>query len=218
MRPSFAMVLDWIDGRLDPITARAVESAVHTGGVDTQETVRWLRRFREVAEQFPLEDPPPIVAQRLQQYFEHRRPGAGRQPISPVELRAELVFDSRANRSLAGVRGAQAADDLVHVAYQTPRADLVVDISRLSPQLFRLDGQLLPIDPAGASVVEVVARVAGTKVRSVDGDALGRFTLPAVPGGPIELRASNGEYVVIAQLELGEPRADDPTGQPRPQP
>ncbi len=214
MRPSFAMILDWIDGRLDAKTARAVEAAVSAGGARSLETVRWLRRFKQVARQLPLEEPPPFVAQRLRQYFASRQPSGGGHPEPLLELRAELAFDSRANGVLAGMRG-HAADDVIHIAYQTTHADLVVDIIRLGPRSHRLDGQLLPTDPSSASAVEVTVRSAGVDLRSVDGDTLGRFCLQDVPDGPIELRATNGEFVVIADLELTDPApADHETERP----
>jgi hypothetical protein len=210
MRPSFGMLVDWIDGRQDPATAKAVEFAIQAGDQGTRETVRWLRRFRQIARELPLEEPPPRVARRLHRYFELRH-GTGSAPV--VESRAELVFDSRTDQELVGMRAGQAADEIVHVAYQSIHADLVVDISRVGGQ-FRLDGQLLPIDPSSALVVEVTARAEGVDLGSVDGDALGRFCLQAVPAGPVELRASTGEFVVVADLQISAPgAADERSGQ-----
>ncbi|MGZ0145917.1 carboxypeptidase-like regulatory domain-containing protein [Kribbella sp. WER1] len=198
MNTWFELVADWVDGRLDPERADAVEATVANVPA-TAAAASWLRRFKRAAAELPLEEPPPIVAQRLHQYFERWR--TGRESGQLPELRAEQVFDSRRDLVLVGLRAAGSVEHAIHVAFRSARADLVVDIHRLGRGNSRIDGQLL-VEPGAAPVAEVTLRGGAGEFRSVDGDELGRFCLPDVPDGQYELRASNGEFVVVADVTI----------------
>lgn len=68
-RPDFRTLLDWLEGRLDTDRAEQVAAAVAEADEQTLRTVEWLRGFLSTARELPLEAPPPIVRQSLQQYF-----------------------------------------------------------------------------------------------------------------------------------------------------
>lgn len=80
-RPSFRTLLDWLDGRLDADRATRVAAQVAEADERTLRTVDWVRGFLTTARELPLEEPPPIVRQRLKQYFvrwrsrSHAEPG-----------------------------------------------------------------------------------------------------------------------------------------------
>jgi hypothetical protein len=57
-------------------------------------------------------------------------------------------------------------------------------------------------DPAAAPVFAAEAVGPGFRVRTVDGDDLGRFTLPEVPAGRCRLELGNGETLLRAELDL----------------
>jgi hypothetical protein len=68
-RPSFRTLLDWLEGRLDADVAERVAAQVAEADERSLRTVDWLRGFLITARELPLEAPPPIVRQRLRQYF-----------------------------------------------------------------------------------------------------------------------------------------------------
>jgi hypothetical protein len=68
-RPDFGTLLDWLEGRLDADRAVRVAGQVAEADERTRRTVDWLRAFLTAARELPLEEPPPIVRQRLKRYF-----------------------------------------------------------------------------------------------------------------------------------------------------
>lgn len=204
-QPDFATLADWLDGRLDPATAARVAEAVHAGDPRTLGAVAWLRGLRATAAVVPLVEPPPIVRQRLRQHFARWSQG---QPLAdrprPV-VAARLAFDSRRDLVQAGVRAADTAGDTVHLAFTADSADLVVDLRRLDSGRLRLDGQVLLAEPGQAPVFDVSASGGGFSVRTVEGDALGRFWLSELPVRPFELRCDNGELVLTASIDPADP-------------
>lgn len=68
-RPGFRTLLDWLDGRLDADRAERVAAQLAEADERTLRTVDWVRGFLTTARELPLEEPPPVVRQRLKQYF-----------------------------------------------------------------------------------------------------------------------------------------------------
>jgi hypothetical protein len=103
---------------------------------------------------------------------------------------------------LAGFRGGDETEDAYHLAFSADAGDLVVDVRRVGNGQLRLDGQVLLGDAAAAPVFSAQAAGLGYTVRTVDGDELGRFTLPEVPAGRCRLEVTNGEIVLRSELDL----------------
>jgi hypothetical protein len=188
-QPDLATLYDWVRGNLD-------------AGVAAR--VRWLRSFMDVAQALPLHQPPPIVRQRLQQYFQRWSVARAALDREPVLVQARLLFDSRQDLALAGVRGGDHEDGGVHLAFVTEVADVVLDVRRLPGGRLHLAGQVLAIDPDAAPVFEVTARGERFEVRAIDGDDLGRFSLADVPDTVAELELFNGDLRIVAALSLHE--------------
>jgi hypothetical protein len=203
-QPDLAMLCDWATGRLDPRSAARVAAAVEAGDAAVQARVRWLRGFLAVAQQLPLHQPPPIVRQRLQQHF--RLWSAARAVLEPqpVRIQTRLLFDSRQDLALAGVRSTDPDDGSIHLAFVSDVADVVLDVRRSSGGRVRLDGQVLLADPEGAGVFEATVRGEGFETSAIDGDDLGRFSLADVPATVTELDLFNGELRIVAALSLHE--------------
>ncbi len=203
-RPSFATLVDWIEGRLDAATAAQIADAVAAGDHRTQRTVAWLRRFIAAARTLPLYQPAPIVAQNLRQHF--ARWTRARAALSQTTIRytAQPLFDSRLDLVPLGLRFTDDSDTTLHLAFTTDGADLVLDVHPLGVGRVRIDGQVLPVDATTAPIFEASAHGSGVLVRTVDGDELGRFTLPEVPSPITELRVTNGEIAIVATLDLRE--------------
>jgi hypothetical protein len=200
--PSFATLLDWLEGRLDATEASQVSARVSNGDARTRAAVHWLQGILATARAFPAPEPPPIVRQNLRQHFVRRSKARAALRADTHQVDAALLFDSRQDLALAGFRGGDEAEEAYHLAFTTDVADLVIDVRRSPNGQLRLDGQVLPGDPAAAPVFAAAAYGPGFSVRTVDGDELGRFTLPTVPAGHCQLEVGNGEIVLRALLDL----------------
>jgi hypothetical protein len=204
-RPDLPTLLDWVEDRLPPVAAARVAHQVATGDARLRGTVEWLRGFLATAGSLPLHQPPPIVRQSLRQYFARWAEARAVMDRQPRELAASVLFDSRQDLAVTGVRGAAPTGEAVHLAYTTESADLALDVWRLAGGRVRIDGQVLLADPGSAPVFEATVTGAGFTARAVDGDELGRFHLPDVPAardGVLDLRVSNGEIAIVASLDL----------------
>ena len=201
-RPSFATLLDWLEGRLDAGEAAQVAARVASADRRTQATVRWLQGFLATARAFPAPEPPPIVRQNLRQHFVRWSKAQAALRAEPQVVHANLLFDSRQDLALAGFRAGDDADEAYHLAFTTDVADLVIDVRRIAHGQVRLDGQVLLSDPGAAPVFAAEAIGPAFRVRTVDGDDLGRFTLPELPAGRCRLELGNGETLLRAELDL----------------
>lgn len=132
-QPTFTAILDWLEGRLDSEAANLVERSIAAGDEKTIRTLGWLRGFIDTTRSHPLHQPPPLVRQRLRQHFADW--SRARRPLDrPLEeFSSALLFDSRRDLALTGVRAADDADETAHLAYTSEVADLVVDASRTEP-------------------------------------------------------------------------------------
>jgi hypothetical protein len=206
-QPDFGTLLDWLEGRLDPATAARV--AAQAAGADerTRRTVDWLRGFLTAARELPLYQPPPVVRQNLRQYFARWSRAQAELAQRPRDVHVRLLFDSRQDLALAGVRAGGSDDVVVHLVYTAEDGDLLVDAYPAGAGSVRLDGQVLLTEPQEAPIFEASVAGPGFTVRTVDGDELGRFTLHDVPAGPARLTASNGVITMTAHLDL-DPRGD----------
>jgi len=202
------LLADWLDGRLPEHRAEAVRAAVPMAEPETQATVQWLHRFQVLARAMPLSEPPAVVGQHLRRYF--RLWSQARTALSqpPALLTATLLFDSRLDLATAGVRGVDDYENAAHLAYTCDRADLVLDLSRNSDGRVRVDGQVLAGEDEEPVFEAMVVGPHGV-IRTVDGDELGRFSLPSVPDDATELRVTNGDLTIVAALDL---RGPEPVG------
>ena len=191
-----------MEGRLDEATQAEVRDAAAQNDPETSAALRWIAGFAGVARAMPLHQPPPIVRQSLQGYFARWSRARATLDRPRVELPASLLFDSRLDLAPVGVRGADDAEGTVHLAYTTDQADLVLDVRRSGGGFVRLDGQVLLTDLDQAPIFEATAVGPSGRVRTVDGDALGNFSLADVPADTTEVRVTNGDLVIVAAVDL----------------
>lgn len=179
--PSFTTIADWVDGRLDPATASTVEQALAAGDARTTSAVAWLRSFREVSAQLPLEAPPVRVRYYLRRRFdEHARRPPERGAVAR-RLLAALVFDSRTEVATAGVRAGDVDSETVHLAFRSDAGDVLLDLTPSGEGMVRIDGQMLWADGRADPFLDAVLEVPGQGTQSVAGDDLGLFSFPRVP-------------------------------------
>ncbi len=203
--PDFQTLVLWLEGRLPEQKASLVAEQVRLGDLRVQRSAAWLRGFLAVAADLPLHDPPPLVRQRLRQYFRAWSQAKALLEGAPEELTASLLFDSRQDLVLAGARSADGQDSEVHLAFTCEAADLVIDLAPDSAGTFRLDGQVLTAQPGDAPMFEAVLSSDGFSLRSVDGDDTGAFVLSGVPPSDAQLTVSNGLISISADLRIGPP-------------
>lgn len=201
-QPSFTMILDWLEGRLDPAATDVVARSVAAGDERTSRTLEWLRGFIETAQGHPLHQPPALVRQRLRHHFAEWSRTRLPTPRAPEEFGSSLLFDSRHDFDLVGVRAVDDADEILHLAYTSEVADLVIDAARTEPGRLRVLGQVLPLDPTSAPIFEALIVGEDFTGRTVDGDDTGRFAFDDVPETVSTLRVSNGEFIVEVELGL----------------
>lgn len=203
-------VADWVDGRLDD-TAAAVMAERVEQEPELRAHAEFVRSVVAAGASLPLIDPPALVRQRLRQQF---RRWANQQPsraAAVLELVGTLIFDSRRQRLSLATRGRRSGGrspgDVVHLVYRTELAELVLEARPDGAGEIRLDGQVLLEHESVSPVFEAEITGPGVTVAAVDGDTLGRFRLRA-PREANRLRVSNGEFSILADLDLG--RGDPP--------
>ena len=201
---NFEVLADWVDGRLPAGRAEVVGAEVSVAGPEVQASVRWLDQFRVLARAMPLVEPPPVVGQHLRRHFRLWSQARAALSQPPAQLMATLLFDSRLDVAPAGVRGVDDYDGAAHVAYTCEGADVVLDLIRTGDGGVRVEGQVLVAEGV-EPVFEAVVVGPGGVLRTVDGDELGRFSLVSVPVDATELRVSNGDFVIVAALDLRGP-------------
>ena len=195
-------LLDWLEGRLDPVTADRVAAEVECGDERLRATVDWLQSFLKVARDVPLADPPPLVRQRLSQHFARwKRARAVLAEQQSRVVHARLLFDSRKDMALTNVRAADV-EAAVHLAFTSDSGDVLLDVTSLPAQGLRIDGQVLTPEAAKPTIFEATLDGGGARLRTVDGDELGRFSLTDVPRALCRLNLDNGVVSILAELDL----------------
>ena len=158
--------------------------------LDIDDTTHWLTQIVEAAEALPLPEVPPVLSQDLKNLIAKDR------LITAVE--AQLVSDTRIDRQLAGVRGAETGEGW-SLSFTSEVADLVIDVWPEPSGALAVEGQVMA---HGATASAYRASVAGPKSVAVEGDRLGRFDLGQLDPGRYDLTVSNGRIQLSAVLDL----------------
>ncbi len=197
--PSFRQLVDWVEGRLTRTEAAATQAAVEAAGPETASTIDWIHNFIQLGADNPLPEPPPLVRQRLRQSFERHH---GRAEPKRREL-AELMFDSRDDAVVVGVRGGPSLDDGYRLAFAADSLGVLIDVLPESDTTVRLEGQVLA-GPELAAVWEVSAQHdSGARRIDIGGDANGSFALDGVGLDVDTVILSNGELDIEIHQPLG---------------
>lgn len=197
--PTFRQLVDWVEGRLTRADASSVAAAVEAGGEELERTTAWIRDFIHFGKSHPLPVPPPLVRQRLRQSFEqHHGRAAPRR-----RQRAELMFDSRDDAVVAGVRGGPSLDDGYRLAFATESLGVLLDVLPESATTVRIEGQVLAGSEL-AAIWEVSASHHGGAQRiDIGGDANGSFAIDGIGLDLDTLVLSNGELDIEIHQPLG---------------
>jgi len=189
--PTFARLLDWLEGLLDPESSAAVADAVQASPSGAED-LRWIRAFLHLSTSGVLASPGPEVRGRLEQCFDARR----LQRPGPVQrLLATISFDSLAQPLLAGARSA-GSPSRRHLVYSSEVADVVLDLYQVPPQCaVNISGQVLPTSTTAADSFLVELIGATETVDATLSDETGEFDFEPVPAG---------EYRIVLRHEARE--------------
>lgn len=181
-------ILATLRSRVDADELAALESdirAAHSRG-----DRHWLEDLLEAAESLPLPEVPPVVSRDLRNLL--------RGPTAPESHVAELVRDTRADRSLVGVRGTDVTEGW-SLTYASEVADLIVDVWPMSSGAVAVEGQLMPHGGLGGAVR---ASMSGPATSVVGGDELGRFRFEGLAPGRYRISVDDGRIEVSATVDL----------------
>ncbi|WP_460846152.1 hypothetical protein [Nocardioides ultimimeridianus] len=190
--PSFADLVDWVEGRLDEDRAALVAAHVRADGA-AADAVAWIRDFGQAAAALPLVEPPAELRDRLRALFPAGRAGTADWSV------ARLLHDTAEGR-IAGARLDAGAGER-YLAFEAAEGRFVLEVRRsASPAAVDLYGLVLLDDVTGGGSVTVTE--GGVARRMAPLGAHGRFELLDVPLSADEIRISVGDVRLSADLGL----------------
>jgi hypothetical protein len=201
--PSFAELLDWLEGRLPAAQVQALASRLEAASPAALADLDWLRQFLAARQSVRLAAPPPAVRAELRRRFAARvQAQANPLPGLFARLTAALTFDSRAQWAGAGLRASGGATGDRQLIYATPSAEIeialnlhAIEAPALESQHLDLNGQVFAA--AGSPPVYAVQLLrAGAEVALAATDELGEFAIVSIPSGDYELVLSAGDHEI----------------------
>lgn len=168
---STAHVMDFLEGRLDPVAESRMRSVLEKASPMMMARVEWLRAFSERVGRARLEDPPAAMREALMEEFRQQR----------HVVKAEKIFDSR--HDAVAVRSVGTADRWSTIHTST-FADVATDFVREGDTV-TVRGQVLVVDER--RIEQVHLRRALDVVSEPPIDTYGQFDLGVVEPGDYRL-------------------------------
>lgn len=173
-------LIAFVEGRLDEADACRIAEAVAASS-ELQREVRLIQSILESAKDEPLRNPPGYFIERTMAAFRRLRAHSGHEPKAASAIRhiiARLLFDSRREPALAGMRGGSHRR---HLTYGSDLGRVDLQISRPGREPQRLiRGQFVPAPDAFDVVVRHSAM--GDPVSRAQADERGGFRFSVEPG------------------------------------
>lgn len=198
--PTFAQLVDWIEGKLSATEATAVQAAVDAAAARGDEellaTVAWLRAFRAATTDLTLLSPPEGARDRVLRMFEQRQQNRTDTVTSPSGLWRRLIATFTrtigTEQAIAGARGAPVQARRRQMTFECELADIVLNTHRRE-DVYRLSGQVLARTALDVStwIAELTRLTDSDPALDAEGssgtitftDDLGEFTYEAVEPG-----------------------------------
>ncbi len=174
---------------------------------DAARTVRCYRLARQTVLEDNGVDPPPEALERARSIFDPTIHGSDRQSLAECVggLIAQLIFDSRAQPALAGLRGQATSFQMTwRLAPESGmELDLQAELTDVpGEERWQLVGQLTSRDPIGSLTVNLCHAGSIAAVYSVEADERGSFVLRVEPG-PYDLHLHlPGGHTVVPNIRL----------------
>ncbi len=219
--PTFAQLVDWIDGKLNADEAARVQALVETalarGDAMLAAMLAWVRAFRAQADVTVLVPPPPHVRARVVRAFEdfaRTRTDASARPGLLQRMVATLTRATGPGLAVSGARGVTIQAHRRQMTFECDAADIVLN-AQLRDDGYRLSGQVLPHATleAGGLFVELVRLEEPASSREDEGmviafartDEVGEFTFDVVaPGRYAIVFVSEAVEIRLTPFELTE--------------
>ncbi len=207
--PTFAQLLDWVEGKLDADAAAQIQAQVDAALASEQatlhETLAWLRAFRARAQKTVLVSAPADVKAGVLRMFE----GASAQNKHNVIQRmiAQLTRSIAPGLAMAGARSTTSSRARPRqLRFECAAADIVLSIARdADDRGFNLTGQVLPRPVTGVSVAQLAAQLLrdDVEVALTTTDAFGEFAFAELlPGHYALMLASPAIEIGVEPIEL----------------
>lgn len=204
-QPNFEQLVAYVTGRIDAQEATRIEQHLARHPADAR-TVECLRAVVAAGRAGPLATvPDATLAAAKALYAERRVPQAGPSVWAAVlesarRLIAELVFDSRPQAALAGIRGGGGAFQL---SYRCELAEVDMEIEKAATgATWRLMGQISSTGNSQPRCVMLTERGSNVPLTSVDPDEHGVFSLQAAQGEFDLLVILDSSVLVIAGIDM----------------
>lgn len=198
-KPTFAELIDWVEGRLDDDAAEEIADYVAKDDETTRADVAWIRAFLAASESMTLERPPArvreVLRRRFESYAETRQsPGFFRRII------ATLTFDSGRRPAVAGIRSAATEGMQRQFIFTTDIAEVALNVQpRMDDDRIDIVGQVFASDEVALEELSIQLLQEQTGVGLTSADELGEFTLNAVPTGDYKLIVSAEQFEIVLQ-------------------
>ncbi len=174
---------------------------------DAARTVHRYRQARQTILGDDGVDPPAEVLERARSIFDPTVHAGDRQSLAECVggLIAQLIFDSRAQPALAGLRGQATSFQMTWRL--TPESGMELDLqAELTDapggERWQLVGQVTSREPIGPLTVRLCHAGSSAAVHSVDADERGSFVLRVEPG-PYDLHLHlPGGHTVVPDIRL----------------
>ncbi|MCG3125649.1 MAG: hypothetical protein CHACPFDD_00474 [Phycisphaerae bacterium] len=204
-RPTFEELVAYAAGKTTPQDAARIEQQFAKHAADAQ-TVKCLRAVLAAGRAGALADPPEATLAAARALYAERRVAKASPSVwaelleTARRMIAELVFDSRPQAALAGIRGAGGAYQL---AYRCELAEIDVEIEKAAAGAsWRLMGQISPTGSAQPRCVMLVERGGSIPLTSVDPDEHGVFSLEAAQGAFDLLVILDNSVLVVPGIDM----------------
>ncbi len=202
--PSWEQLIDWLEGRLSPVEAEAIEAQI----AEDQEAaadLAWLSAFKRAGSQIIIDEPPRELHNALRTSFDAyvQRQSKSNNADGGLfrKLVAALSFDSGLQLGLAGAR-TMAFPDTRQLIYSTEVADVSLNV-QVEEDRLRIDGQLLPVVDVALDQFRARLQKGELFAEEVKVDELGHFAFAAVVPGTYQLTlATNTLIVLIESVDL----------------
>ena len=175
---------------------------------DAARTVHSYRLARQTVLGDNGVDPPTEVLERARSIFDPTVHRGNRQSLAECVggLIAQLIFDSRAQPALAGLRGQATSFQMTWRLAPESGIELDLQAERTDapgPERWQLVGQVTSREPIGPLTVNLYHAGGSAAVHSVDTDDRGSFVLRVEPGPyDLHLQLPGGRRTVVPDIRL----------------
>ena len=200
---NFAVLVEWMEGRLSEHEASRVEEALARADDDTLADAAWLRKFFEATDNVLIESPPQEVRDTLVDVFEAKARDQ-RKPGFVERVVGVLAFDSNMQPAV-GLRAVDSQRSRRQLIFHLDTFDLAINLlARGSDRDLDLDGQILPNEGAEPELFSVQLLCDGAEQAMAAVDEFGSFTIQRIPPGGYELVLSADQIeILITPLDVG---------------